>query len=261
MVLGDLVGIEIDMNDLGVDPERIGQQRKHFREDIGAADDHHIGVGDNPLAGMAEHVADQAAIERVGPRYVEFGRHDAIHARPQHVRQLGQFRLRLRMRDAIAHQNQRVLRPAQQGRHGGDGRRLRNDPRGRHHGRHDRLVVGRVENILGHGEKDGAEGRRCRHLEATPQQAEQTAGIDHPGRVLGDRAGHGDQIRRHLRVHRIVSGAGLAHDDEQGRAPALGVIEAADGVAETDAAMQLHHRRPLRRLGVTVGDADDGRFL
>jgi hypothetical protein len=64
-----------------------------------------------------------------------------------------------------------------------------------------------------------------------------------------------------LRVHRIVGSAGLARDDEQGRAPALGVIEAADGVAETDAAMQLHHRRFLRRLGVAVGDANDSRFL
>jgi hypothetical protein len=47
------------------------------------------------LAGMTEHVAEQAAVERVGPRHVEFGRHHAIHARSQHVRQLDEFRLRL----------------------------------------------------------------------------------------------------------------------------------------------------------------------
>jgi hypothetical protein len=72
------------------------------------------------------------------------------------------------MRDAVAHQNQWVLRAAQQGRHGGDGRGLRDDARGGNDGRQYRLVVGRIENILGHGEKNGAKRRRCRHLEATP---------------------------------------------------------------------------------------------
>ncbi len=46
MVLGDVVGIEIDVNDLGIRAERVFEHRKNVGKHIGAADHHRVGLCD-----------------------------------------------------------------------------------------------------------------------------------------------------------------------------------------------------------------------
>ncbi len=81
-------------------------------------------------------------------------------------------------------------------------------------------------------------------------------------RVLGHRAGEGDEIEPHVRLERVIGDARLAGDDDERRALlAEDVIEAAQRVAETDAAVKLHDRRLLRRQRVAVGEQHQRRFL
>ena len=262
VVLGDIVGVQVDVDDLGVGAERVFQQREHVRKHIRPDDDDGIGVLHSPAAGAAEHVTGQAPVERVRPRDVDLRGHRAPDAGAQRLRQLRQLRLRLRMGHAVAHDDHRVLGAGQQFGRARDQRRLRRHARLGNDGRQHRLVVLLVEDVLGDGKEGRSERRRRRHLDASSQQAKQAARVDGARCVLGHRPGEGDEVERHVRVKRVVGRPRLASDDDQRRALlAERLIEAAERVADADAAVELHRRRLLRRHGVAVRDQHQRRFL
>ena len=96
------------------------------------------------------------------------------------------------------------------------------------------------------------------------QRAAGAAGLRVGGarRVLGDRAGEGDEIEPHVRLQRVIGDTRLAGDHDQRRALlAKHMIETAQRVAEADAGVDLHDGRLLRRQRIAVGEQHQRRFL
>jgi hypothetical protein len=116
----------------------------------------------------------------------------------------------------------------------------------------DGLVVRRVEHVGRQADEHRAHRLGGRDLDRPPQHPQQRTGVDDAGGVLGDGLGHRHQVGRHLGVHGVVAHARLAGDDDERRVAAHGLVHHADAVAESDAAVQLHHGRSLRDPGVPV---------
>lgn len=114
VVLGDLVGVEVDVDDLRARPEGALQLGEHLREDIGADDQHPVGVPDQLLAVRAEHVARLAAPQRVRGRDVHLGRVDLVHVGAQQLGDGGEFVLRPGERDPVPDEDHRPLRGGEQ---------------------------------------------------------------------------------------------------------------------------------------------------
>ena len=148
MVLGDLVAVEIDVHDPGVRPERARQGREHLGEQVGPHDQYRVGLGDGSRAHFAEHVPEQATVQRVPAVDGDFGGVGTPHVGAQLFGDVGQRRLCARHHDAVAEDD--FDRPAQYPQH-----RLRVDEAGgvfRHRTRHRDEVGGhlRVHRVVPH---------------------------------------------------------------------------------------------------------------
>ena len=172
-----------------------------------------------------------------------------------------QFSLGARAGNTVAHQDQRVLSPAQHLGRGRDGRGLGRHPGRRDYGGYYRFVIRCIKNVLGHGQKYRPRRRGGGHFDGPAQQAEQTTWMDNPGRVLGHRPRHIHQVRRHLGIHGVISDAGFTGQHHQGRVPAEGLVDHADGITQANAVMELDHGGFLGGPAIPVGHGHGDGFL
>ncbi len=242
------------MDDLRAVPEGTLQLGEHLREDVGADDQHPVGVADQLLAVRAEHVARLAAPQRVRGGDVHLGGVDLVDVGAQQLGDGGELALRPGERHPVPDQHDRPLgggqqlgRPARRRRRGGH---VRERDRGRQHG----LGVELVQHVHRQCDEHGPARRGERDLHGPPHGAQDGSRIGDAGRVLGHGPGHRHQVGRHLRVHGVVAHPGVACDDDERGVAAQRLVEHPDAVAQAHSGVQLEQGRAAGRPGVPVGD-------
>ena len=101
-VLGDLVGVEVDVHHRCPFGEDAGEGGEDLREDVGAADHDGIGSGGNGTAVVAEHMPEHPLEQRVGVVHVDLGPVGAPHRGAPGLGEAGQLRLGSRHRHAVS---------------------------------------------------------------------------------------------------------------------------------------------------------------
>ncbi len=261
MVLGTLVGVEVDVHDLRARRPDVAQFREHFRDDVGA--NHEVGVArlEDRQAVLAEHVPGHALVERMPLGHVHFAGIGLPNAGAKEFGDTGQFVLRTRIRHAVAHEDHRAAGRREDGRGLLDERWRRHYARRWNRRRPHRFLRDRVQDVLRQTDVDRSHRRRRGDLDGAAQDAQQRRGVLHHRRPLGDRTHHADEIAGHLRVHRGVLDTRVAANDHQRRVATFRLVERADTVADAGRTMELHERRLLRRTGVAVRGEHGNRFL
>ena len=229
------------------------ERREDLGEDVGADDQDRVRLRGDPAAVLAEHVAELAAEERVrGAMFTseEFAPHTSAPSSSA-----------TRASSACAPEcatpsPMMIERPLGAGEQ--VGARLTASSVGRTRVSGNEVGTtgsssGASSTSIGRSTKTGPIGGVAAILIARRSTRSSEPGSTTRVDPLRHRLGHRDQVGRHLRVHRVVADARLAGDDDQRRVAALGLVHHADAVAEADAPVQLHERRPARRAGVAVG--------
>ena len=187
-------------------------RRRQGREDLGehvrADDQDRVGVGDDRGALSAPNMwPSRPRVQRVVGRMLHLGRVDAPDVGAQQLGHPGQ--LGLRRPDTETPSPTRISGRCGPGQQRGG---LRRPVPARAATRVSGIEVGTTGSSLGasstsigRATKTGPMRRRRRHLDGPAQHPQQRARVDHPGRPLGHRPGHGDQVGRHLRVHGVVA--------------------------------------------------------
>jgi hypothetical protein len=102
VVLGDLVGVQVDVDRPGARRPDVPQLREHFGQDVGADHQVHIAGPGDRQALRREHVAGLAAPERVIVREVQLAAVGAPDVRPEQLGESRQLRLGAGPGDAVA---------------------------------------------------------------------------------------------------------------------------------------------------------------
>ena len=113
-VLGDLVGVEVDVDDRSAGGEDRLERREHLGEDVGAADQHRVGLRGDRAAVIPEHVAEHAPELRMGVAHVDLGPVRTPDLGAPDLGQAGQLWLRVGYRNAVTRDDHRPGRPRQQ---------------------------------------------------------------------------------------------------------------------------------------------------
>ncbi len=187
--------------------ERVVQFREDLGEDVGPHDQHRVGVADDPLlcppnmcpscprysGCVVSMLSSESLTPHTGASSSSATRVSSACA-PE-------------TDDAVAEQHDRAPRRGEQRGRPVELRRHRQHRAGRHAGAHRGFGGELVEHV--HRQCDEHRPARRGHgdLHRPPQDAQHRAGVQHPGRVLGHRPGHADQVGGHLRVHRVVADA------------------------------------------------------
>ncbi len=195
------------MHDVRVRGERVDQVGEHFREHVGADDQHRVGVTDRCPADR------RRTCGRVRPRRADGWRACRHVGRVRRARRPHRVSPRPGPARFPPRRWRHRRRPAQMGRSAPDqqGRRLGDQVGGRQRPgpqmrcRHDQLVVELVQHVHRQGHEDRSARRGHRDLDRAAEHPQQRPRVDHPGCPLGHRPGHRHQVGRHLRVHRVVA--------------------------------------------------------
>ena len=222
-VLGDLVGVEVDVDDPRAGAKRALERREDLGEDVGAADEDRVGL--EVIARLCSPNMCPSWPRKSGWA-ASCSTSDAVRAPDRRPEQLGDARqlgLGARGGDAVADDRERTRpRRAERGCAVDLAAWARRACPACSSARPPRRFVASSTSI-GSATKTGPVGRRRGELDRAPQQPQQgRGGVDDPRRPLGHRPGHRDEVGGHLRVHRVVAHAGLAGDHDQRRAAALG---------------------------------------
>ena len=263
-VLGDLVGVEVDVHDLRAGREDALERGEDLGEDVRAADQHRVGLRRDRAAvrrrtcaragrGRADASAAMLTSEEFAPQ-TSAPSSSATRVSSACAPEIG---------DAVAHDRRSAARR----------RRASRPPRATASALGATRVSGNdvgttssssgaSSTSIGSADEDRA---RIGGVAAILIARRSTRSVDDGSitRVAHFVTGlrHRDEVGGHLRVHRVVADAGLAGDHDERRVAALRLVHHPDPVAEADAAVQLDERRLLRRAGVAVGHRDRDRLL
>ena len=261
MVLGNFVGIQIEVNDLGPFGVDGAQLRKNLGHHVGTHNQVYIAfLGDGPAVG-AEHVPRSALVKRVRGVEDNIAKFNAIHFRAQDFGHALRFFSGPGISHAVANEQHGLFGGKE---HVGgllyERGRGQHARRGQRRGMH-RLVVEGVEHVHRQAHVHRAHRGRGRDFDGPPQGAQQRLRREGHGGVFGHRRHHGHQVVGHLRVHVAVADAGVGADNHQRGMPALGLVQGAHRVADAGRAVQLHQRGLLGGAGVAVGHQHGHAFL
>ena len=261
VILAELPGINVEMDELDRGRHRIDVGRQRQREQVGADREQHVILLEHFAHVWREPDHGPAKKRMRGGKRGRVGHEFGIDGRAQKLRELHQLGMRAALRDRIAGHDHGALGLGKQIGRGFDCGAVAAQPR--------RNAGGRGEIDVGVGAQDVAGQRQ----EYRPRRRRQCGlgGAVHEPRKIGQAVhlrGPFDQRARDGRQIRPQNGFGggkallvLAGGDENGRARLLRVVEHAHGIAQPGRDVKIDDRELARGLRIAVRHPHDRRFL
>ena len=147
VVLGDLVGIQVDVYGPGPGREDVAQLWKDLREHVGPANEVDVSPSGDGKAFVAEHMSSHALKQRVAEGHVDLARIRRPYLGTQQFGHPGKLLVRLGLSDTVADENHRLVGRGEQRGDPSKSLLVGNDARRGDRGGVDFLRGGKVQHV------------------------------------------------------------------------------------------------------------------